>query len=266
MFYLLHPAMPDRYGGLTDEIAEFKAIHGEYQTGSNLAEIPAGSIVIPRYRMLPFGRELEQEVASLGSRLINTFRQHRHIADLMNWVPLLEGLTAPVYQQHEVPYLPEGEWFVKGETNSIKNRWFECCYAPTTKDLPTVVRNNMLDVYVGSQPIYIRPFQHYRQVATAVDGRPVFNERRVFVYEGKVISEGNYWVSQMEEEVSPLDESKMWATINEAVDRTSDLADFYVIDVAEYPDGTWSVVELNDGSMSGLSANDPHTVWSGMKK
>lgn len=265
MFYLLHPAQPERYGGLTEEIIQFQRIHGTHSTGSNLATVPKNSIIIPRYRMLPFGRELEQEALTLESQLINSYKQHRNIADLTNWVPLLEGLTAPVYQQHEVPYLPEGEWFVKGETNSIKNRWFECCYAPTTKTLPEIVRNNMLDVYVGAQPIYIRPYQHYRQISTAVDGRPVFNERRVFIYKGQIISQGNYWVSEVDEPVEALKPEILETVIEEAVERTSHLAEFYVIDVAEYPDGSWNVVELNDGAMSGLSDNSPAAVWGGLK-
>lgn len=232
-----------------------------------MALIPKGSIVIPRYRMLPFGKELETEIHSLGSTLINSYRQHRQIADLTNWIPILqeENLTPTFYQQYQVPYLPEGEWFVKGETNSIKNRWFECCYAPTTKTLPTIIRNNMLDVYVGNQPIYIRPYQHYRQISTAVDGRPVFNERRVFVHNGKVLSQGNYWVTQTEQPPEPLNINNMWETINKAVTLTEHLAPFYVIDIAEYPDGTWNVVELNDGAMSGLSANNPANIWGNLK-
>jgi hypothetical protein len=34
-----------------------------------------------------------------------------------------------------------------------------------------------------------------------------------------------------------------------------------VIDLAELPGGEWQVIELNDGSMAGLSGNDPQTLW-----
>ncbi len=267
MFYLLHPSNPHFISGLQEEILAFQNVFGGESTGSNLVNIPERNIVIPRYRMLPFGKELEEETLSTGSKLINTYRQHRNIANISTWVSLLEGLTPPVYEQHDIPYLPEGEWFVKGETNSIKNRWFECCYAPTTKDLPQIVRANQLDTYVGNQTIYIRPFQHYRQVGTAVDNRPVFNEKRIFIYKGQPLSSGDYWVTQPDAiNIEPLNITEYERVLAAAITATEHLADFYVIDLAEYPDGSWGVVELNDGSMSGLSANAPEKVWSMLKK
>lgn len=263
MFYLLHPSNPHFINGLQEEISAFQNVFGKQSTGSNLVTIPKNSIVIPRYRMLPFGKELEEEIISTGSQLINSYHQHRNIANISTWVNLLEGLTPPIYEQYDIPYLPEGEWFVKGETNSIKNRWFECCYAPTTKDLPQIVRANQLDTYVGNQTIYIRPFQHYRQIGTAVDNRPVFNEKRIFIYKGEPLSAANYWSTHPDAtNIEPINENEYVKVLNAAIAATQHLADFYVIDLAEYPDGSWGVVELNDGSMSGLSDNKPEKVWS----
>lgn len=264
--FLLHPADEHKYDGLIEEIIEFQFNFGPENTGSNLALIPAGETVITRYRTLPFGKELEAEILALGSKPINTYREHRNIATISTWVPLLDELTPPVYEQWQIPYLGEGEWFVKGETNSIKNRWYECCYAPTTKDLPVIVRNNQLDMYVGSQTIYIRPYQHYRQIGEAVDGRPVYHEKRAFIHNGQILTIGNYWSNLVENPPAPLNEANMWATLNEAVARTKDLASYYVIDIAEYPDGTWGVVELNDGCMSGLSGNDPAKLYWNMER
>lgn len=264
MLYLYHPSMVSAYPGLREDLEAFAELG--VATGSNLAVIPAGSLVIPRFRMLPFGKELEQEVLTLGSRLINTYRQHRAIADLSTWIGLLDGLTPPAYRVDEIPRIPDGEYFVKGETNSLKHRWFEACYAPNKAALLDVIRANYADSTVGSQELYIRPFQRYRQVATAVDGRPVFNELRVFVYRGHVVSRGVYWSNhEAALAVKPLDQSKLETALADATARTEHLADFYVIDLAEYPDGSWGVVELNDGVMAGLSANDPKLLWSKLK-
>ena len=255
-----------------DELDAVKAIFGEENVSYRLTDIQKNHIVIPRFRAIPFGKELEAEVANMGASLINSYREHRSIADMWNWVnPLAEaGLTAPAYRASEVNThnLPENEWFVKGETNSIKNRWFECCYAPTTKDLPTIINNNRNDTYVGTQEIIIRPFQHYRQIGTAVDNRPVFNERRCFVLGNELISYADYWASLPEFKTPALDESQFQKTIDTAIRITSEmgLAPFRVIDVAEYPDGSWQVVELNDGVMSGLSENNPNVVWSAVAK
>lgn len=245
------------------ELEAVTEIFGAQNVGSTLFGLKENSIVIPRFRAIPFGKELDTEVALHGSALINSWVQHRNIADLWHWAPRLasEGLTAPVFSSDDIPYLPEGEWFVKGETNSIKNRWFECCYAPTTAALPEVLRNNWADSYVGSQKLSIRPFQHFRQIGEGVTGQPVFNERRCFVLQDKVISYGDYWTSFPEFKVDALNEGRFTKALDTAVNLTVDEAPFRVIDMAEYPDGSWKVVELNDGTMSGLSGNLPHVVW-----
>lgn len=256
-----------------DELEVVREIFGEDNVSSSLLDIPAGAVVIPRFRAIPFGKELEGEVARMGShlpsqqtRLINSYKEHLTVANLFNWVPLLDGLTAPAYHDYEVSHLPEGEWFVKGMTNSIKNRWFECCYAPTTKALPEVIRNNQLDTYVGSQEIVIRPFQRYRQIGVAVDNRPVFNERRCFIHKGEVLSYADYWSSLPEFKTDALSEDKFNETVVEAIARVGHLASFLVIDFAENEDGSWQVVELNDGCMSGLSENSPEQVWGSLAK
>ena len=249
-----------------DELAVVTDLFGHENVSDLLADIPPNRVVFPRFRAIPFGAELEREVAARGSVLINSYPQHRAIADLFSWVADLDGLTPPAYTLDDMPYLPEGEYFVKGETNSIKNNWFSSAYAATKSDLIRVVGNVMGDQYVGSQSIVIRPFQHYRKLTDAVDGRPVFHERRAFVLDGQVLSSAFYWSSFADEygDTEPLVAGAYERTLNEAVSRIGDLARFIVIDCAEYEDGTWGVIELNDGSMSGLSENDPSDVWGGV--
>ena len=41
-------------------------------------------LVIGRYSVLPFYRELELDLARVGARLINSHKQHRYIADMQN--------------------------------------------------------------------------------------------------------------------------------------------------------------------------------------
>lgn len=264
MFYFLHPFNIRSYPDLEEEVSIVQKILGEDRVGSNIVEVPKGSTIISRYRSIPFGQELENEVGSLGSSLINSYQQHRNIANLFNWVNILEDYTAPAYGVDDIPNLPDvGEWFVKGETNSKKNQWFDFCYASSKKDLIRVVHNNLNDSVIGYQNIVIRPFQKFRQLSTSVDKRPVFNERRVVVFNGEIVSYGDYWSSQPEVLGTPaVNEQKFEETVHEVVELTKHLANFYVIDMAEFDNGEWSVVELNDGCMAGLSENDPYTVWS----
>lgn len=265
MFYFLHPVNVTSYPGLQEEIDIAIKYLGKHSVGTNIVHIPENSTVITRYRSLPFGQELENEIQSLGSTTINSYKQHRNIANLFNWVNILEGFTAPAYSVDDIPYLDEGEWFVKGETNSKKNQWFDYCYAPNKKELMRVVRNNMNDSMIGYQDIAIRPFQKFRKLATSVDKRPVFNERRVFVFNGEILSVGDYWSSQPEVlDTVALDNKKFDETLTKVIELTKELANFYVIDMAEYDNGDWAVVELNDGCMSGISENDPEILWNNL--
>lgn len=250
-----------------NELPIVRELFGEGNVSSLITDIPKGSIVVPRFRAIPFGKELELEVSALGSCLINSYCEHRNIASLYNWVDLLDGFTPPAYRLEDLPYIPEGEYFIKGETNSIKNQWFDKAYAPTKKDVIKIVNNVLNDQYVGVQEVAIRPYQHFRKIYDGVDGRPIFHERRIFVLDGKILSEGFYWSNFVNEvgNVEILNPSYYKELVNETIKRTTHLARFYVIDVAEYPDGSWAVIELNDGSMSGLSENSPLRVWSQFK-
>ena len=256
-----------------EDLASITAALGTGSVQELIHDIPKGSLVVPRYRAIPFGELLEREVAANGSELVNSYHQHRNLADSSAWIHLLEGLTAPAYTVHDLPDLPEGEWFVKGETNSLKNRWRDACYAPTTKDLVTVINNFQNDTFLGNQRVVIKPFVHFRQLENAsgeriysLSGQPIWNERRVFVLDGQVLSEGFYWTTFVDEaskaSMSALQPARLTEARSEAIARVRDLARFIVIDLAELPNGQWRVIELNDGSMAGLSGNDPHTLWT----
>lgn len=251
-----------------EELPVIRKTLGEQNVSDLLTDISPGSLVIPRYRAIPYGDELERDIHALGSSLLNTYQQHRNIAEMHTWIGLLEGLTPPAYDIEDIPRLPEGEYFVKGETNSLKNNWFSSSYAPTKRELVDVVHKVQSDHYVGHQRVIVRPFQQYRQIGKAVDGRPIFHERRAFILDGEVLTDAFYWSSHAEElgDIETLNPQAYKDTLTEAVKRTLHLARFIVIDLAEYPDGSWGVVELNDGVMSGLSENPPHVLWEALRE
>jgi hypothetical protein len=274
-YYVMNVVLLTSFPTLSEQgeaLAAITAALGPNAVQELISDIPRGSLVVPRFRAIPFGDLLEREVHAHGSELVNSYHQHRAIADSSTWIHLLGSLTAPAYGVQDMPYLPEGEWFVKGETNSLKNRWSSACYAPTTKDLITVVNNFQNDTFLGNQRVVIKPFVHFRQLESkstgpiySLSGQPIWNERRVFVLDGQPVSEGLYWSSFEDEagdSMTKLDPSAFEAALAEAISKVSHLARFLVIDLAELPDGQWRVIELNDGSMSGLSGNDPRILWA----
>jgi hypothetical protein len=54
--------------------------------------------------------------------------------------------------------------------------------------------------------------------------------------------------------------------VNKVIDRVKDKVNFFVVDVAKKATGGWVVIEMNDGSQSGLSDNDPHVLYKGLKE
>jgi len=261
--FILHPSFSAGYPGLEADIAAWNELSIAH--GANLAEIPSGSIVVPRFRAIPFGAELEQEIRSLGSELINSYREHRAVANLYSWVHLLDGLTAPAYDVDDVPRIPEGAYFIKGETNSKKADWFSSAFAPNKARLLEVIHNLLADGLIGSQRLAIRPFQDYRPIGSDVTGRPIFHERRAFYYRGQLLSEAHYWSAEDYGRPDSLVPGAYEATQRAALEAVRDLSPFLVIDYAEYRDGSWGVVELNDGPMAGLSENSPLTLWGNLK-
>lgn len=52
--------------------------------------------------------------------------------------------------------------------------------------------------------------------------------------------------------------------IQEVIEKIGDEVPFYVVDVAKTDEGNWIVIELNDGQMSGLSANPPKIFYKNL--
>lgn len=232
----------------------------------DVSKIPADSIVFPRFRSIPFGKELADSVAEQGSSLVNSWDEYRYISDLPAWVHALDDLTPAAYGIGVLDSLPEGEYFVKGETNSAKHDWLGSAYAPDLDSLHTVISNLKQHSVVGSQNLVIRPFVHYRQLAVMESQQPIFNEWRVFILNGKVMAKGFYWSKQQHlfaaETIQPLNQAAFDETLQTAISRVGRAVPFLVLDLAEKPDGSWQVIELNDGNMSGLCGVNPVELWA----
>ena len=236
--------------------------------------IPTGSVVIPRYSALPFYQYLEEGIHALGSRLIQDYRQHRFVADMQNWYHHLENVTPKTWFSLEEfgwdnkKLKPDCSFVLKGATNSKKNQWSTHMFAQTVQDVMKVHSNLMQDSLVGDQPIYIRKFVELNPVGTRVDNRPVTEEYRVFILDGKILCKAFYW-SEYADVVAPehQDPNNIPESFLEGIlDAIGDEIRFYVVDVARTKKGNWMVEELCDGLMSGLSMCDPEEMYGNLLK
>lgn len=246
---------------------EIDAMGRHFRCTDSRMDIPAGSLVIPRYSALPFYEELERDVLKAGARLINTFHQHRYVADLQNWYDDLRDFTPQTwFRLCDVPK-DAGPFVLKGETNSRKFMWDTHMYAQTWDDMVRVSCNLADDTMIGQQMIYARKYVPLKTYFRSFHNLPVTKEFRFFAAFGKVLCGAFYWSNCVEDigEIPSVDEVPK-DFLQKVLDIVGDRINFVVVDVAQAENGDWLVIELNDGSQSGLSENDPDILYSELKK
>jgi len=250
---------------MSSEIEE-AAIEATFRVVHSRLDIVSGEVCIARYSALPFYKELEEDLARRGARLINSYRQHRWIANLGDWYQDFEGLTPQTW--HRLDLVPEDAFpvIVKGETNSKKFSWDTHMFARTRQEAAVVVGNLMDDGFIGVQPLFFRKYVPLHTYLIGFRSLPITKEFRVFICNRKVLSIGYYWsnyVDDLPEKPNPADVPQDF--LRKIVALVGDRVPFYVVDVAETASGDWIVIELNDGQLSGLSENDPAVLYPALR-
>ena len=252
---------------------EEKNICGKYFTTVEQRSDPKitkNSIVIGRYSVLPFYKELENDLGFKDARLINSYREHRYIADLKNWAldvddddPKLTVYTPRTWLS--LQDVPEGIPLVlKGETNSRKDRWSTHMFASNKKEAIEVFLRLKSDRFFENQEIYIREFVKLKTYFTdPINGQPITKEFRFFCFRKNVLTGGFYWSNHLDNfpDGAPSVSEVPKEFLNKLTNIIGNNATFYVMDVAQLENGDWVLVELNDGQMSGLSEVDPDELY-----
>jgi hypothetical protein len=227
--------------------------------------IEENKIVIPRYSALPFYKELEDDISNLNSKLINSYKQHRFVANLENWYEVLKDFTPKTwFNLSDVPH-DGGPFVLKGETNSKKFLWDTHMFAKNRTDVTDVYCRLMDDGVVSDQKIVIREFVKLKKIAPSFRGLQISNEFRFFVLNGQILCGGFYWSNVWDDlEVKPSISEVPKDFLMTIVFAVKDYINFFVIDVAQTEDGNWIVIELNDGQQSGLSMCDSKDLYGNM--
>jgi len=213
---------------------------------------------------LPFYKELENDIKSQGSNLINTYRQHNYIANFEYYYDI-ENLTPRTYFRLEDVPDNGGPFIVKGATNSRKFLWKELMFAPTKRDAINISIELRKDSMISQQDIIVREFVPLEKIADGFQGLPISNEWRFFIYREEILSYGFYWANT-EKELWPEFDPDCLNVVSKAIFQVGDMVEFFVIDVAKTQSGEWIVIEMNDGQMSGLSGNDPDVLYGNLKE
>lgn len=264
--FVLHPGW-----SFDDEMqSEEPHIDGYFEHSHLLSDLPEDcDVVLPRFRSLPFGRELEQETQAYGAKLINSFHEHRWCADLGAWYPVLKDLTFESWSRVEdIPFGEDGPFVVKGETNSRRQLWKTHCFAESRRDLGYVIGNLLQDSLIQYQQLWIRKFVPLHSYGTDVVGMPINEEYRIFFLDGKELARGFYWISHeymLFEAGKTADPASIpQEFVEEIGNRILPYATFVAVDVARTAEGDWKVVEVNDGCMAGCCGVNPRRLYKAL--
>jgi hypothetical protein len=215
------------------------------------------SLVIGRYSVLPFYAELEKDLKLQGSRLINSHFDHTYIANFDYYYDI-EKLTAKTW--FDLKDVPDEAFpiVVKGRTNSRKFDWATLMFAKDKRAASLIAHELSKDSLIGNQGLVFRKYLPLKVLEYGISGTPFCNEWRCFFYKDELLSYGFYWTNS-EFRAGITDAGLKVA--KQAASILKDRVAFFVVDIAEDVDGNWWVIEVNDGQMSGLSDNDPQTLY-----
>jgi len=221
-------------------------------------------LVIPRYSSLPFHNELERDLILQNSKLINSTQEHSYISTFDYYFDL-DLLTPKTYFRLEDVSSP-GPWILKGKTNSLKSQFKEKMFAQNRKELIHKYNDLLNDAFIGEQGIIIRDFVPLESFGKSLSGIDFANEWRFFFYKNSLLSYGYYW-SNAEIVIPNKDiDPEAIKFANKVAQIVSQKTNFFVVDIAKTKEGQWLLIELNDGTMSGLSENDPELLYSNLRK
>jgi len=218
------------------EAAELDAAEHHFDCVDSVLDIPEGAIVVARYSVLPFYKEVERDILKRKAHLLNTHSQHLFVADLGNYTELLDELTPRTYLLEDTPE-NGGPFVVKGETNSKRNLWKTHMFATNKREAVQVACRLMEDSLIGQQRIYVRDFISLDTFGVGLDGVPISREFRFFVLDGKVLCGAYYWANHVdflkEQDVAIPQASEVPQEFLSRVTSTiGDSVRFYVVDVA----------------------------------
>lgn len=214
------------------------------------------ALVVGRYACLPFYHELERDLHLLGSKPINSLKQHRYIADFEYYHDIQEYTPRSWFSLQDIPQ-GAGPFVVKGLTNSKKFDWSRSMFAEDRRSAVKLALDLQNDGLIGQQGVVVREYIELERFETGINGMPITNEWRLFFLGSQLVDYGYYWSiiddldrvesARGEFEASGLPFAKKVAEI------IAKKTNFFAVDIAKTKAGDWVVIEVNDGQQSGLS-------------
>lgn len=240
---------------------EFKFCKDFLITKTRRSLIPPNNLVIGRYSVLPFYKELEDDIYALGSKLINSYDQHKYIADFQYYEDIKDFTFKTFFNGYD---LPEDKYVVKGATNSRKHEWDTMMYAPNKRRAMEIYCDLKNDSLIRCQDIIFRKYVPLETLEYGLNNLPITNEWRLFFLGDRLVDFDFYWSCIEQERVKSLIPDFGSNGIPFAFKVAKIIAkkiNFFVIDIAKTESGEWVLVECNDAQMSGLNSIEPELFY-----
>jgi hypothetical protein len=248
-------------GNLTDQY-EFTGMTNHFDCYPYMSSIPKGSLVVPRYTVQPYNLETYYgELKSLELTPINSIAQHNIVADIRNWYPLLKSFTPKTWFSHEFSQINplDGPFVVRGIEKSRKDNWDSKMYATHKRAAIEIVADLYQDTGPGFSDCVIREYIPLKHYGTGVNGMPITQEYRVFIFKNQIQYYAPYWCNytellDLEEMLAPAEVTSLLDFVK-TVMYVSELdlkVNWFSIDVAKTAKNCWVVIEVNDGQRSGV--------------
>ena len=235
----------------------------------------------PHKLTLYHGWQLSSQQYENLSRKVNLFIDYKayqqcHYFDL--WFPVVESespksVSAPFVLAFEPQKLialletnfsPNSSLVIRSLVSSQKNKWHEACFIPEISQAPRVAQQFVIQQRLlgrEDSPLIFREFVKIKKFTTEEQkkryGRYLGHEWRVVILSGKVTELFWYW--------SEYDDCQEWFEKNKSslsfppkdwLDRLAEKIfsatanKWFVLDVAELEDGSWTVIEVGAGNVS----------------
>lgn len=244
-----------------DTEEEFVICSKYFDTKEIRSECWFNAHIIGRYSVLPHYRELEKDLANMGSVLVNCYSSHKYIANFDYYFDLEQYTPKTWFNLQDIPE-EEAPFVVKGKTNSKKYKWNKLMYAPDRKTAIAIAAELMDDPLISEQGVIVRKYIPLELLEEGIYGQPFVNEHRLFFYKTNMLCPGFYWVQS--EKTAKIDANGLSFAQNIAK-IVAKRVNFFVLDIAKTITGDWILVEVNDAQMSGLSMCDPDLLYSNLK-
>lgn len=216
-----------------------------------------GEGIIHRGWMMSDGlySSLSDALIAKGYRPVTTPEQYAEAHYLPNSYPLLKGQTpdsvwvegkdvASAWGKYEQFGRPRA--IVKDFVKSAKHRWNEACF------IPSCTNRNRFDEILAAfleargslfeKGIVLRRFHEFVKLEDDIRGQRVHEEYRLFMWGGSLLA-----ATPAIRDNGPFNNLAEWEAIARKFTNQ-----FISMDIARQQDGSWLIVEVGDGGVSGL--------------